>query len=368
MRVLFAITKGEIGGAQEHVKLLAIGLLSSGYEVGLAVREPSELATALRSAGASVFPWQSIERNFDPLADRRARSELAQIVRHWSPQILHLNSSKAGVLGVRLLRPPDGVTIFTCHHAPFGPGRQISHRVVARPTMGFVLPRFDGIISDGDRDVPALRRIAANVPIRIVANGIAPPALPDADGPLRPVALWVARMARPKDPMLLLRAWPAVVDRVPGAKLLMCGTGPLGERVRHAVGESPVGRSVEYVGFADDLSEYRAQASVFVLATRVEGGLTMATLESMANGLVPVVSDAGDAHLLDDLDIGIRVKDRSPGAFGDAVAGLFTDPQRYNRLRANALTYARTDRTTVQVVEDTVHFYREVLAANKVEV
>ncbi len=361
MRVLFAITKGEVGGAQEHVRLLAVGLLGAGHEVGIAVRDPSELATALRDRGAAVLPWQSIEGGLDPLADRAARAELARIVADWSPDILHLNSSKAGTVGVGLLRPPAGVTIFTCHHPPFGPHRKFLHRVVAYPTLRMVFPRFDGMISVGERDEPVLRRMAPRVPFRVIPNGVAPPPVPDSSGPLKPVALWVARMAHPKDPLLLVKAWPAVVTRHPEARLLMCGGGPLAARVRAAVDASPARNRITYAGFVDDLSDLRRQASVFALSTRVEGGLTMATLESMANGLVPVVSDAGDAPMLVQRDMGECVRGRSAGAFADAVADLFADPDRYAELRANAVHYATSERTTTQTVADTVDFYRSVL-------
>jgi glycosyltransferase involved in cell wall biosynthesis len=359
--VLLAITKGEVGGAQEHLRLLALGLLDAGHEVGIAVRDPSELATSLRPAGAKILPWESIEGNLNPLADRKARAELARIVDSWSPQILHLNSSKAGTIGVGLLRPPRGVTIFTCHHAPFGPGRKTVNRLVARPAMKLVLPRIEGIISVGDRDVPALRHLAPHVPIEVIANGTAPPEQPDSSGPMRTVALWVARMAHPKDPLRVVDAWPTVVARHPGARLLLCGTGPLSAPVDAAVLGSSVGEQIAAVGFAADLSMYRRQASVFVLSTRVEGGLTMATLESMAHGLVPVVSDAGDAHLLEDLKMGIRVRGRSPASFGEAVADLFDDPEHYDALRTNALRYSGSDRTTEHVVAETLGFYQRIL-------
>src|SRR5688500_586337 len=106
MRVLFAITRGEIGGAQEHVRVLATGLIHRGHDVALALEDPSALATALRAAGANVVAWESIERDVNPLADVRARRELRAIVKRVGPDVLHLHSSKAALLGRRLLTPP----------------------------------------------------------------------------------------------------------------------------------------------------------------------------------------------------------------------------------------------------------------------
>jgi glycosyltransferase involved in cell wall biosynthesis len=361
MRVLLAITRGEVGGAQEHVRVVMTGLVARGHEVGLMVLSPSPLATAATEAGVRVFPWQSIRRNLNPFLDLRARQELAATIADWAPDVVHLNSSKAGVLGVGLLRPPHGVTIFTCHHAPFGPGRALSHRVVARPVEQFMLPRLNGIISDGVRDVPALERIAPRVPVRLIPNAVPVRGEPASMGPLQPVALWVARLARPKDPFLAVSAWERVIERVPEARMLMCGTGPLEERVRARIDASPARGSIELLGFAPDLRAMRAQSSVFLLATRVEGGLTMATLEAMTNGLVPIVSDAGDAPMLEDLDMGVCVRSRSPEALAAAIVDVFNDPATFARLRENAMRYSREDRTPADLVAETEAFYREVL-------
>src|SRR3974377_1725594 len=79
-RVLFAITSGETGGAQEHVRQLTAGLLARGHEVGGIVRDPPDLAITARPLGAAVFDWPSICRNPHPMADIRARRELAHAV------------------------------------------------------------------------------------------------------------------------------------------------------------------------------------------------------------------------------------------------------------------------------------------------
>ncbi len=361
MRVMLAITKGEVGGAQEHVRILARGLLQQGHQVALVTPQPSRLAEWGSDMGADTIAWPSIRRNLSPRHDRRARRELRAAVARWAPDVLHLNSSKAGVVGVRLLRPPAGITVFTCHHAPFGPGRKLSHRVVARPVEQLMLPRLDGIITVGLRDQPMLRRIAPGVELRHIPNAVPVHGEPRSTGPMRPVAIWVARMAEPKDPLLAVRMWADVVARRPDARLILCGTGPLEELVRRAAAGSPVADAIECRGYVEDLGAARAEASLFVLCTRVEGGFTMATLEAMADGLVPVVSDAGDAPLLASQGCGVCVT--SPGArpFADAVVALLDDPARFERLRAGALEYARRLRTPDQVLEETLDFYDTVL-------
>ena len=361
MRILFAITKGEVGGAQEHVRILARQLAGRGHSVGIVVTDPSTLADSFRSFGASVFGWPSIVAPVAPVADVRARRELKQIVRRFEPDVLHLHSSKAGAVGAGLLAPPKGVTVFTCHHAPFGPRRLWRHRVIARPVEQIALPRMHGIISDGVRDVPMLRRIAPKVPIQVIPNAVPAPGEPLSPSEPRPAALWVARLAHPKDPLLAVAAWERVVERHPEATLIMCGSGPLGPALDARLGASTAAPRIERPGFVESLGELYARSSLFVLPTRVEGGLTMATLEAMSHGLVPVVTDAGDAFLLDDLSCGVWVPQRGADAFADAVVHLLDHPDRIRQLRANALRYVRSVRTVGDHCDETEQFYEEIL-------
>lgn len=356
MRILFAITRGEIGGAQEHVRILASGYAARGHAVGVLTEARSSLADQLENAGIEFLEWPDIVRRPDPVRDVRARRQLRDAVHRFRPDVLHLHSSKAGVVGRRLL-PRPGVTVFTCHHAPYGPQRQWTHRIVGRVVDQLTLPHLDGIVSVGARDMPLLRKLAPGVPMMLVRNAVPLPERPLA-APPNHTALWVARLQQPKDPLLLIEAWDHVVAAVPDARLVMCGTGPLEPDVRAAARRSR--GAIEVLGRVDDLDGQRARASVFVLATRVEGGITMATLESMVHGLVPVVSDAGDAFLLEHARCGVVVQPRSARALSDALVGLFLDPERLAAMRTQALRFSREEWTTEDMVDATLGFYEEL--------
>lgn len=360
MRVLFAITKGEVGGAQRHLEIIAEGLIAEGHDVGAIVEQPSSLARSLEAMGASVTPWPSIERNPHLRKDRLARQELREAVTAFEPDVLHIHSAKAGVLGRGILKPPHGVTIFTCHHASFGPGRKASHRLVGRPIEQLSLRQVDGIISVGTRDMPLLNKLAPRVPIHLVRNAVPAPAKPH--GPVEPTrsALWVARMQHPKDPLMAIQAWTDVVAAYPDAMLRLCGIGPLSQKVQHAAAASPVANNIEYLGFVEDLNLVYQQSSIYLLTTHVEGGTTMATLEAMSNGLVPVVTDAGDANMLTTFDAGVMTA-TSVAAVSHAIIDLMAHPSRLKELQTNALTYARERYTPTTMVNGTIRAYRDVL-------
>jgi glycosyltransferase involved in cell wall biosynthesis len=367
MRVMFAITKGEVGGAQEHLRILAQGLLDRGNQVALAVTPGTELADSVASAGSAVYRWESISANAAPLANLSARRELKAAVSDWSPDVLHLYSSVAGAVGCGILRPPNGVTIFTCHHAAFGKGRRWTHRALSRPVAQATLPRMDGIITDGTRDSEALRKIARNVPFEVVRNAVPVSGPPATDGGLRPSAIWVARLASPKDPLMAVAAWEKVVARMPEAMLTICGTGPLDQALRARVAQSPARSNIEVAGFVPDMAPLVKRSSIFLLVSKVEGGTSMATLEAMTQGLVPVITDVGDAYLLPEKQCGVLVESYDPDSIADSVVALMSDPERFSVLRTNALAFSR-DRTVDDFVDETRNFYGRVLDLAHVQV
>lgn len=361
MRVLFAITRGETGGAQRHLEVLAEGLSRRGHDVGVAT-EAGPLADAASRLGVEVMEWESITRQPDPRRDLRARRELAEFVRRFKPDVLALYSSKAGVLGRRLLPPDRGATVFTCHHAPFGPGRQWSHRILGRAVEEIALRFVDGIITDGSRDMPMLRKLAPGVPIALIPNGVAGPDDSAVEAPHDVYdALWVARFRRPKDPVQAVRAWKKVRKRVPTATLHMCGEGPLWDEAMRAATRGGADHGVKLHGFVPSTKPYAASSSVFVLTSDVEGGITMATLEAMAVGLVPVVSDVGDAFMLEQARCGVVVPRRSPGAVAEAIVHLFEHDEERREMRERAIAFSRDTWTADRLVESTLSFYRTLL-------
>lgn len=363
MRVLLAITKGETGGAQEHLRILAEGLSARGHDAAVLVEEPSDLAFALEQLGVKVLCWSAIRAEVRPLHDIRARAQLASAAKRFRADILHLHSSKAGIIG-RGLR--SGLpTIFTCHHASFGPGRLLRNRIAARPIEQVTLRRLDGIITVGARDMPLLRKFAPKVPIALIRNAV--PLSEHARSPDSPVrtALWVARMQHPKDPLQAIKAWEAVVRQYSDASLILCGGGPLAGTVERAVNSSKVRDSIRYEGRVADLAPYYGQASVYLLASAAEGGTTIATLESMAQGLVPVVSDVGDAFLLEHAQCGIVVARGSARALAGGVASLFSDEGMFRAMRGRAIAFARENWSVDDMVDATESFYSEILRRHR---
>lgn len=116
-RVAHLITKGEpFGGAQTYVYTLATHLPKDRFESIVLCGHGDELKTRLLQADISVRTIPYLARDINPLSEIRAFFALITILKEIRPDILHTNSSKAGLLGAlagRIARVPR--IVFTGH-------------------------------------------------------------------------------------------------------------------------------------------------------------------------------------------------------------------------------------------------------------
>lgn len=130
-KILFVITKSNWGGAQKYVYDLATSLTEQGALVTVALGGTGEadagagtLAKRLAAANVRTIFLHSFMRDLSPMRDLSAFFELTRLFRTERPDVVHLNSSKAGLLGsivARLTGVPR--IIFTAHGWPFAEKR-----------------------------------------------------------------------------------------------------------------------------------------------------------------------------------------------------------------------------------------------------
>ena len=107
-----------------------------------------------------------------------------------------------------------------------------------------------------------------------------------------PLLLCVARLAKDKDHMTLLRAMEFVLRRHPDARLRLVGDGPEEGRLRHWAETHAVGNCVDFVPGGLDMREHYAAARIFVLASLREGQPNV-LLEAMSCGLPVCATTVG---------------------------------------------------------------------------
>jgi phosphatidylinositol alpha-1,6-mannosyltransferase len=150
----------------------------------------------------------------------------------------------------------------------------------------------------------------------------------------RPVVVCVSRMVARKGQDVLVRALPAIRERVPDAALLLVGDGPHRGAVEKLVDAAGLREHVVFAGRVPwhETPAYYDAGDVFCMPTRTRlGGLEpealgICYLEAAATGLPVVAGDSGGApDAVLDGENGFVVDGRSPAQVADRVAQLLTD-------------------------------------------
>ena len=146
----------------------------------------------------------------------------------------------------------------------------------------------------------------------------------------------------------LLRAWPYVVRRFPGASLDIYGDGPERPRWEALAHKLELGPEVEFHGFVSDVSSALTNIGVFVLPTEGEAfGQVFVEAMLMERPCVGVRS-GGVPEVVADGETGILVPPGDdPRLLADAIIRLLENPEQADMMgqagRQRALTRFRTE-------------------------
>jgi len=91
----------------------------------------------------------------------------------------------------------------------------------------------------------------------------------------------IGRLTRQKGQMALVAAMKSLVDRDNRFKLLICGRGPLEQKMRSAIATAHLENAIILPGFIDNVAELLAIANIFITTPLFEGH-SVAIIEAMA--------------------------------------------------------------------------------------
>jgi hypothetical protein len=314
VRFLFVSTHLPIAGGTATggvVRAAAQGLLELGHDVEVvtwsATEPQAELPAFARWLPAPVEPWP--RRRLRGLVRPRSRSSLLRLdidadtvaVAEEFPSFAAVEHAPRAVLSVHYSTALD-------HRAGSGRGRAgLQDRRAERRAIG---------------DAPLVTAYSSRVADAIGAGAVVPvPVIAPARSlPLveEPVAALLADWSwQPNRVALdrLLAAWPLVRQRLPTAKLVLAGRGPLPDGT---------GDSVEMLGPVPDATDLLARAAVVAFPCPATSGPKMKVFEAMSYGL-PVLTTAAGAEGVADA-AAVAVAGERPDVFAAALAALLADP------------------------------------------
>lgn len=137
----------------------------------------------------------------------------------------------------------------------------------------------------------------------------------------------------------LLRAMPSVLERHPGARLALAGTGSLEDELHELAGELRLGDRVRFLGHVSDaeLVDWYRSADLVVMPTRELEGFGLSTAEALACGTPVVGTDAGATpEILAPLDPALVAGGVEADPLAAAMNRVLGEEELYAAVRAGA--------------------------------
>jgi glycosyltransferase involved in cell wall biosynthesis len=295
-RLVYVVTLAEVGGAQSYVAGL-MGGLGAEFDVVVAAHGDGPLRRAAEAAGIPFVALEHVRRPVSPFRDLRGLLELYRLFRRLRPDVVHLNSSKAGILGrvaARLARVP--ASVFTAHGWAFKAGHGRGARAYLWADR-LVEPLSSAIVCVSETELRAglAARTCRSSRTVVIPNAVDPGPVVErrvrTGGPLEVVS--VGRLAEPKDFATLIGAVAGLP--VGTARLVVLGDGPQRAALEAQAAALGRGDAFEFAGEVEDVRTRLERADAFVLSSRSEG-MPLSVLEAMAAGLPVVATDVGGVH------------------------------------------------------------------------
>ncbi len=147
----------------------------------------------------------------------------------------------------------------------------------------------------------------------------------------RPLILTVRRFTPRMGLSKLIHAMEVVLEKLPEARLLIIGEGPLRAALQKEIELRNLQGKVTLVGAVPivDLPLYYQAANLFVLPTEAFEGLGMSTLEALSCGLPVVGTPAGATpEILSSLDESLLTAGGSVTDLADGITAFFARPEK----------------------------------------
>jgi glycosyltransferase involved in cell wall biosynthesis len=326
--LLLGPARTAVSGVSTHLNQLFNSQLSTSFQfgqfqVGREGRTENRLGTLLRLI-ASPFAF-------------------AICVLRRRPQIVHINTSfdpKAfwRDLGYLLIAKALRRKVVYQIHGGALPQELFTGNRWLTSLLRHTLSYPDVVLVLSERELAAYRKFAPNVDVVLIANAVE---IEDVDLDLtryaskRPLeVVYIGRLAYSKGVFDIVQAVALLTARGTEIHLRLAGYGAAEQQLRKAISKAKLDDRVKLLGPVFGASKRRLWQSAHVLAFPSHAeGLPYALLESMAAGVVPIITPVGAIpDVIDDQVHGIFVPPGSPEAVADALERLHRDRDALHRM------------------------------------
>jgi len=372
-KVLFVITKSNWGGAQKYVYELATGLPKDRFGITVLLGGSGPLVQKLQVAGIHTIPIFSLSRDINLLSDISSFFELWKIFRNEKPDVVHLNSAKAGGVGAlsaRLAGIPK--IIFTAHGWAFNEERPLWQKFIIKffSYITVLLAHKTIAVSDAVKDDTKSWPFISSK-LFVIKNGIKEPNFLDREE-ARSRLYSITRTTLPSNSFLVgtiselhkskglafaIEAFAKITKENPSIYYFILGGGEEKGRLDALVEHHGLQGRVFMLGFVDEAPRFLKAFDVFLLPSTTEA-LGLVLLEAGLAGLPAVASNVGGIpEIIVDNETGLLVPSRDIDAISEAINKLVADSALAKRFSETLRQRVLTDFSDKRFIAETIAIY-----------
>lgn len=290
-KIAFICTNADLAGAPVHVKTLILGLQHRA-DILAFFGERGPIVEELESAGIKCYILARMRSNISPINDLISLCQLTSLLLRTAPDLVHIHSAKAGMIG-RLVcfftRRPWVYTVHGWGWRGFGKIKSrllyVIEKGLSIGTGGFYIYVSKSVEADAINKLKIESKRGRVIFNAVQDFGVAP----EPSGALR--ILMAARVCSAKDHETLIRAFDRI--SVP-SKLLLCGEHTDSDEFRNFVHKWAPNRylDIELLGVRKDVRSLLQSVNIFTLISHFEA-LPISIIEAMASNRAVIATDVG---------------------------------------------------------------------------
>ncbi len=382
-KILYLITKSTWGGAGRYVYDLATNIPVENFEVVVALGGSGELKDRLETQNIRTITIPTLQRDVVLWGEIKAFLNLVKIIHKERPDILHTNSSKAGVLGAlagRIVRTPK--IIFTAHGWAFNENRSFFSRTAILFVHWFtVLLSHKTIAVSYQTKKQALKKMPfIKNKIVVVHNGIKeitfkekfsaqkeifPKGIPEN---ITEGTVWIGTISelhKNKGLDYMIHALSKISRQAPWSSplgykksfvFIIIGGGEEKSRLEKLIEKEKLQNIVFLVGYKKNASSLLKAFDIFTLTSRTEA-FPYVLLEAGLAELPVIASRVGGIPEILSKDCGILTKKGNINEISQAITYLLNDRKKRKFLGLNLKKHVQQNFSTRHMVKETLKYY-----------
>ena len=367
-KILYIITQAELGGAQGYIFDLASKISDPDHLVSVAAGEGYGLLEKFKNSQIATYKIKNLKREISPISDILAYFEIKKLIKQINPDIIHLNSSKAGVLGA-LAAHQAGIKkiIYTAHGFVFNEPLPWWKKQMYLFAEKFSARYKSKIIcvSEFDRQTGLKNNIAEAEKFVTIHNGIdqlhfldKPTARQQLSLPLDKIVIGtVANFYPTKGLTYLIDAAKIVTTKNPNIIFRLIGFGQLETDLKIQIKELSL-EQYFFLGAKKKAYHYLKAFDIFVLSS-VKEGLSYTILEAMRAGLPIVATAVGGTPEMITGSNWMLVNSKDPQALAEAILKLINNKTLADQLGAKAAIDVANNFSLEHMITKTIQVYQE---------